>query len=317
VKKTIYTILFSLSLISAVAGVGGKTVPPGKDKDGKTPADSTTTNLSPGDIAKRLDSVNLFPAYALYNDWDTEKIHYDKFDIRTLKDSVRKIALNENGDGSYVHPFDGKVTCPFGQCRRYFHYGVDIDLNTGDAVSAAFDGKVRVAKLNSSYGNVVIIRHSNGLETYYAHLSKLLVKSGDAVMAGQIIGLGGNTGYSRGSHLHFEVRYLGQPINPNDLISFTDEKLTSDTLYVSKKSFIYNRNLYSKKNDIHSINNYASKNNNSMKDAGKLVGNEYVVKQGDSLSAIAGRYGTSVSELCKKNGLKTNSILRLGQRIKV
>ena len=316
-KKYIYTILFSLPFITATAGVIVKCVPPGKDKDGKPTTDSISIVLSPEDIAKRLDSVNLFPAYVLYNDWDTEVIHYSKFDIATLKDSTRKIVLSDNGGSNYVHPFDGKVTCPFGQCRRYFHYGVDIDLNTGDAVSAAFDGKVRIAKLNSSYGNVVIIRHSNGLETYYAHLSKLLVKSGDAVTAGQIIGLGGNTGYSRGSHLHFEVRYLGQPINPNDLISFTDEKLTTDTLFVSKKSFVYNRNLYSKKNDIHSLNNYSAKNNTSIKDAGKLVGNEYIVKQGDSLSAIAGRYGTSVTELCKKNGLKTNSILRLGQRIKI
>ena len=107
-KKYFYTILFSLSFITAIAGVGDKKGAPAKD--GKTPADSISPILSSADIAKRLDSVNLFPAYALYNDWDTEKIHYDKFDIRNLKDSVRKIALNENGDGSYVHPFDGKVT---------------------------------------------------------------------------------------------------------------------------------------------------------------------------------------------------------------
>lgn len=249
----------------------------------------------------------------IYGEFDTENIHYTKFKIESLKDSVKKIALNEKSGHGYVPPVTGKVNCSFGRCRRYFHYGMDLHLATGDPVSAAFDGKVRIAKRSKTYGNVVVIRHSNGLETYYAHLSKLNVTVGEEVAAGQVIGLGGNTGWSHGSHLHFEVRYLGQPINPTEIISFEEHKLTTDTLLLSKNTFSYAAKA-----------NYAYKGkgknykSTAVVNGGKLLpGKIYVVKQGDSLYNIARRYGTTVPLLCQKNGLKTNSVLHLGQKIKI
>lgn len=99
--------------------------------------------------------------------------------------------------------------------------------------------KLGLQKSSKSYGNVIVIRHANGLETYYAHLSKISVEVGKDVLAGDIIGLGGNTGRSRGSHLHFEVRYLGQPIDPSEIISFDNQQLLSDTYCLSKKTFDY------------------------------------------------------------------------------
>ncbi len=250
----------------------------------------------------------------IYGEFDTENIHYTKFKVESLKDSIKTILLNDKNSCGYVPPVVGKINCSFGRCRRYFHYGMDLHLQTGDAVSAAFDGKVRIAKRSKSYGNVVVIRHSNGLETYYAHLSKLNVEVGQEVSAGDIIGLGGNTGWSHGSHLHFEVRYLGQPINPADIISFDNNKLISDTLLLSKKTFSY----AAKTNYKGVAKNNNSKVNAPVANAGKLLaGNVYVVKQGDSLFNIARRYGTSVTVLCQKNGLKTNSVLHLGQKLKI
>ena len=267
------------------------------------PTDTVPYFLNEEDVPSYHDTLGFSPAFDLYSEWDTDKIHYTKFDINSLKDSSKKITLCDSNSCGYVQPFLGKVTCPFGPRRRYYHYGVDIDLETGDAVAAAFDGKVRIAKKSSSYGNVVVIRHSNGLETYYAHLSKINVEAGQEIFAGDVIGLGGNTGHSRGSHLHFEVRYLGQPINPADIISFTEDKLLSDTLVVNKQTFKY---LVKGKKGANTEN------------CGKLIaGNIYVIKKGDSLSTIAKRYGTSISSLCKKNGLKTTTILRLGQKIKI
>ena len=255
------------------------------------------------------DSLISFPAYDLYCGWDTVNTHSVKFDIASLKDSIREIALYDKNSCGYVHPFSGKVTSGFGPRKRRFHYGTDIDLETGDAVGSAFDGKVRIAKKSKSYGNVIVIRHSNGLETYYAHLSKINVEVGQEVFAGQIIGLGGNTGHSHGSHLHFEIRYLGQPINPTEIISFTDHKLICDTLCLSKKTFDY---LSEAKKAAYKT--YASSKGSK---GGKAVKGIHVVQKGDTLSAIARRYGTTTKSLCQKNGLKATTTLRLGQKLKI
>jgi LysM repeat protein len=253
------------------------------------------------ELSDYSDSLVSFPAYDLYCNWDTVHTHSAKFDIADLKDDVKEIALYDESSCGYVHPFSGNVTSGFGPRRKRFHYGADIDLETGDAVGAAFDGKVRIAKTSKSYGNVIVIRHNNGLETYYAHLSKMNVEVGDEVFAGQIIGLGGNTGKSRGSHLHFEVRYLGHPIDPTEIISFTEHKLVTDTLCVSKKTFDY----------IVEAKKAASKNKAGSK------ARVHVVKKGDTLSAIARKYHTTTKAISKKNGIKTTSKLRVGQRIRL
>jgi murein DD-endopeptidase MepM/ murein hydrolase activator NlpD len=243
------------------------------------------------------DSTNLFPAYDLYCAWDTINIHSPKFNFKTLNDSIRELPLCDKNSCGYVHPFLGNVTSTFGPRKKRFHYGIDIDLETGDQVVAAFDGKVRIAKKSSSYGNVIVIRHSNGLETYYAHLSKINVEIDQNVFAGQPIGLGGNTGRSRGSHLHFEVRYLGQPINPTEMISFDDRKLISDTFCLSKTTFNY---VNTAKKIAHSY----SRNN------------VHVVKKGETLYSIAKKYGTTVKSLSQKNKIQTKTTLHPGQRIK-
>ncbi len=269
------------------------------------PTDTVPYVFDEDEMTDYNDSLVSFPAYDLYCGWDTVNTHSAKFDISTLSDSTREIALYDKNSCGYVHPFLGKVTSNFGPRKKRYHYGVDIDLETGDAVGSAFDGKVRIAKKSKSYGNVIVVRHSNGLETYYAHLSKINVEIGQEVYAGEIIGLGGNTGHSHGSHLHFEIRYLGQPINPVDIISFSDHKLICDTLSLSKKTFDY----------VTEAKKAAAKNYASSK--GFKKSKVHVVKKGDTLSAIARRYGTTTKLLCQKNGIKTTSTLRLGQKLKL
>lgn len=267
------------------------------------PKDTVPFTMDEEEMMDYNDSLISFPAYDLYCGWDTTNIHSIKFDIASLKDSVTELPLYDEYSCGYVHPFDGKVTSKFGPRKRRFHYGVDIDLETGDAVSAAFDGKVRIAKKSKTYGNVIVIRHSNGLETYYAHLSKVNVTVGQEVFAGDKIGLGGNTGSrSHGSHLHFEIRYLGQPINPTEIISFDNQKLLTSSLCISKETFGY----------VAEAKKAAAKTFASSK--GKKV---YVVKKGDTLSGIAKKYGTTTKVLCQKNGIKATGTLRLGQKIRL
>jgi murein DD-endopeptidase MepM/ murein hydrolase activator NlpD len=303
-KKTFST-LFLFSLLQlAIAGVAPDLNAP--SFAGLAGKDTVPFVLDEDEMMDYNDSLVSFPAYDLYCGWDTVNIHSIKFDVATLKDSTKNIVLFDENSCGYVHPFEGKITSSFGPRKRRYHYGVDIDLETGDCVAAAFDGKVRIAKKSKSYGNVIVVRHSSGLETYYAHLSKINVEIGQEVYAGQVIGLGGNTGRSRGSHLHFEVRYMGQPINPGALISFEHHKLISDTLALSSRTFDY----------LSAAKKAAAKNYASSKGKKGTKG-IHVVKKGDTLSAIARRYGTTTKSLCQKNGLRSTSTLKLGQKIKL
>ncbi len=202
------------------------------------------------------DSVLHFPAYDIYCGWDTSSIHPGHYDFCNM-DSFA-VHLGNPLYCGYVHPFDGSKSSDFGYRRGRGHYGVDINLETGDPVMAAFEGRVRIAKRNKSYGNLVVIRHANGLETFYAHLSKLKVRQGDLVEAGQVIGLGGNTGHSYGSHLHFEVRYMGIPLNPNNFISFEEKKLLTDNYVITMGDFAYLNDEAARKASTKKSNRYRS-----------------------------------------------------------
>jgi len=175
--------------------------------------------------------------------------------------------------------------------RGRYHYGIDVKLYTKDSVFNAFDGIVRVSKYSKTYGHVVVVRHFNGLETLYSHLSKRLVTPNQPVRSGEVLGLGGNTGRSYGSHLHFEVRYFGEPINPNDIIDFENFCVKNDTLYLNQQNFEY------------------------LIEARKAK--YYTIRSGDTLSKIARRHGTTIRTLCRLNNMKETTILRIGRRLRV
>lgn len=152
-----------------------------------------------------------------------------------------EIPLSRDIDVSgYVAPVKGKLTSPYGWRARFgrMHRGVDLNLRIGDSVVAAFDGKVRLVKYEAAgYGNYVVIRHDNGLETVYGHLSRALVKPGQRVRAGQLIAKGGNTGRSTGPHLHFETRFMGLAVNPEALIDFENHVTHKDVFTFDKRTY--------------------------------------------------------------------------------
>lgn len=273
----------------------------------------TSANKFDLTIAKPLlthsDSVCMFPAYNMYSQWDTTVIHPYNFDAACFKDSVQLILTGIYSSRCFI-PRIGRTNSNFGPRHRRAHFGVDIDLETGDTVVSAFDGMVRIAKRNKSYGNVVIIRHENGLETIYAHLSKLNVQPNQCVRAGEVIGLGGNTGHSYGSHLHFEVRYKGEPLNPNELFSFSECKLVADTIEINLNSFQFYNDYKAGKYK------YLKKGKKYAKTKVKLKPGYYSVRKGDTLYSIARKYGTTVDKLCKLNKIKPTTVLRLGTKIK-
>lgn len=288
-----------------------------RDDTTKVPINPLVLNLTNGDEdgeeVEEVDSLLAFPSNDLYTSWDTTVIHPYSFTESFKRDSAL-IKLTEPTDCGFVLPFKGNVTSEFGWRKRRPHYGTDIDLETGDSVVAAFDGMVRIAKLNRSYGNVVIIRHNNGLETVYAHLSKIVVEAGQKIEAGQILGLGGNTGHSYGSHLHFEMRYLGQAIDTEDFIDYANGCLKKNECLITK-SDVDNKYDLRALHNRHKRDLNASRSYSNSKAKGK--GRVYKVRKGDTLGRIAARNHTTIKAICKKNGIKQNKVLRPGQKLKV
>ena len=244
---------------------------------------------------------------------DSTLIHTPKMDLSELTQPLTIQLTNPQAGEMFVFPTppEARVSSHFGPRRRRFHYGVDLALHTGEPIYAAFDGVVRLSKYNGSYGNLIVIRHNNGLETYYAHLSKRHVTPGTQVRAGDIIGLCGNTGRSYGSHLHFEIRYRGNAMNPENVIDCDSRTLLSPNLKLTKDSF---RKVAKK-----GVENRSANTRSRRSDAGNYSGNGkyYKVRSGDTLSRIAQRNGTTVKKLCQMNGIKETSLLQLGQKIRV
>ena len=216
---------------------------------------------------------------------------------------------------SYHCPYQGSVhpRGKYGPRRRRQHQGVDLPLKTGDPVYATFCGRVRISQYNrGGYGNLVIIRHDNGLETYYGHLSERLVEPDQWVEAGQIIGLGGSTGRSTGPHLHFETRYYGQSFDPERLIDFKNGTLSRETFLLKKSFFsIYSNAGQDFEDEI------ANEEQDKKEAAEKAAMKYYKIRSGDTLGGIARRYGTTVTNICRLNGIKSTTVLRIGRSLRV
>lgn len=214
----------------------------------------------------------------------------------------------------YHCPYQGSVyhRGKFGVRRGRRHQGVDIPLKTGDPVYATFTGKVRVSKYWGAFGNLVVIRHDNGLETFYAHLSKRNVEVGDWVNAGDVIGLGGSTGRSTGPHLHFETRHNGFAFDPQWLIDF-EKGILRHRLFVLKKKYF---NIYSNyEQDFE--DEIKNEEDDKKEDAEREAMRWYTIKSGDTLGRIAINNGTTVNALCKLNGIKSTTTLKIGRKIRV
>lgn len=213
-----------------------------------------------------------------------------------------------------------RVTSHYGYRSRFrrVHYGTDIGLHIGDTIRAAFDGKVRVVKFEGSgYGKYVVIRHPNGLETLYAHMSKQLVKADQMVKAGEPIGLGGSTGRSTGPHLHFETRFLGKKINPEILFSFENRDVKGDTyIFRSNGRSAFSNALAHTNIQEEEVVADASLESSDAGNDQRHQAKIYKVRKGDTLSKIAKKYGTTVESLCRLNNIPKNRTLSLGQVIR-
>ncbi|NRA91687.1 MAG: peptidoglycan DD-metalloendopeptidase family protein [Psychroserpens sp.] len=203
------------------------------------------------------------------------------------------------------------VTSRYGWRRGRAHKGIDIDLVTGDSLFAMFDGIVRMSRYTQGHGRTVVLRHYNGLETVYAHLSKYGVKENDTIRKGQYIGKGGVSGNARGSHLHLVVNYKGVAINPEYLFSFDEtNSIHSQEIWVTQKwtrPYAHNSRRQSKIELLTSEEDVEA----SLKKQSMI----YIVKRGDTLSRISRKNNVSIAAICKTNSINRNSVIRPGQKL--
>lgn len=276
------------------------------------------------------------PAYSQF--WITDGIFaYKSIDHGDLPPVV-ELNLVSNIK-NFKAPVRGKVLSKYGVRRRRSHNGVDIPLKIGEPVCATFEGKVRYAQYNSGgYGYLVILRHSNGLETWHAHLSRLNVAVDDYVKCGQVIGFSGNTGRSRGPHLHFETRYQDQSFDPEFLIDFETGQLKYQTFALEKSFFNINSRASEilEEEDEYDIPLLASDNgeatssedilerimsaqNEKPKTATVSSGNAvyHTVVSGDMLGRLALKYKVSIDQICRLNNMTRETTLRLGKVLRI
>jgi murein DD-endopeptidase MepM/ murein hydrolase activator NlpD len=229
-----------------------------------------------------------------YSIWDSKRVNPYKIDNSQFKDTIPILLYDTLNGQSYSMPLQKTyTTSKFGMRGHRWHYGTDLKLNMGDTIVACFDGIVRIKGYDPrGYGYYVMIRHYNGLETLYGHMSEQKVDVGQLVKAGELIGLGGSTGRSSGPHLHFEVRYQGNAINPEDMYDFAKQHLVSDEFILTPNDFSY-----------------------ITKAARKVV--YHKVRPGETLSVLSRKYNVSVQQLCAYNKLSPKAKLIAGRRLRV
>ena len=251
-----------------------------------TPFDKEVTDKHFDQIKSQMNADTM----RIFNEnWSSTKLYpYKKIDLSIMEDTL---IFRFKTSSFYCTPTDHLYSA-FGPRRGRQHKGIDTDLNIGDTLRTVFDGKIRYANYVSGFGNLVIIRHYNGLETYYAHQSKILAEPGDLLSAGDVIGLGGETGNALGPHLHFEIRYMDNAFDPEKVIDLENQCLKVTELQLTKKDFEWKKQWRERK--------------------------YHKVKSGNTLGYIAITYNTSVKKILKINkGLKSTSILQIGQKIRV
>lgn len=287
--------------------------------------DTTTLNEGGQHIVEVSEEVKIDSSWikvaGYYAIWDTHNINPYRVDGRRIRDTLNlKLTEPERQRYAKMPLVKTPLTSDFGFRGYRWHYGVDLDLETGDSVKAAFDGVVRITKWDGAgYGNYILVRHYNGIETLYGHLQKSLVTPGTFVKAGELIGRGGSTGRSTGSHLHFEVRYEGNPIDPERMYDFPDYRLIKDNFQITSGLFsYYSKSLKYRGGSVPGAGS-GSRSGSSRSSSAKPTQARRIVthkiRSGDTLSEIADKYGVSQAQIRRLNG--GTAVLRLGRTLRI
>lgn len=254
--------------------------------------------------------------------------HWDSTQFHVYKNQPQFPMLINFTDLEFHPPVEGTqvVTSRFGKRSRGPHRGIDIDLVTGDDVMAVLPGVVRFVNYSRGHGRTVVIRHDNGMETVYAHLSEYGVKVNERVEKGQVIGQGGITGNARGSHLHFEVRYKGIAIHPEYIFDFENFTIADYAIYITRKWTNPLHHYSTRKSKIECICSIEDIEKELVKPRPDMnnaitelnsTNTSHVVQKGDTLYSLARKYNCSVDHLCKVNKISDPSRLKIGMSLRL
>ncbi len=262
-------------------------------------ADSLKSTIPPIELTHKIELIEI-PQFS-----SEQSAHVMISEFRQQVAFEDKVLSHEELAKSFYYPADGHITSDFGWRGSRMHNGIDVKAYYKDNIYAAFDGVVRVAMYNGGFGNCIVIRHYNGLETVYAHSTKMLVEVNQKVKAGDVIALAGKTGRSTGVHLHFEVRVLGQCLNPNLILDTKNRTLNGRNLYLTMR----NGRIFGSNSEDEAVREA------EIKEA--ITRKYYVVRSGDTLSHIARNNKTSIGRICALNNISSRSIIKVGQRLRV
>lgn len=315
--------LFTIALLAVTGGLHAQ-----DQLASMAPIDRKLRAIDSVSIMRLMQKEEAFqlPASALYPNWTNEYVR----NYGVALPAEYRIDLR-----GFRMPTDSRlVTSHFGYRPRFRrqHFGTDIKVYVGDTIRAAFDGKVRVVKYEGKgYGKYVIIRHNNGLETVYGHMSKQLVAEDQVVKAGEPIGLGGNTGRSYGSHLHFETRFLGQFIDPEKVFDFAAQDVLGD-YYLFRSSgggsILAAHDIVGGEEEMtpeqaaqlaaaeKASESHAFQEERKAAVAARPRSQVHKVRKGESLYTIAKKHGVTVDKLCRLNNISKRTTLRPGQILK-
>ncbi len=256
--------------------------------------DDADGDLSVVEVNEQVNMDSVWVTIAQYYAiWDSRTINPYKIDGADFKDTVTFILYDSTAGFRWSMPMaNNKMNSRFGMRKYRWHYGTDLDLEIGEPIKSVFDGIIRIVQYDArGYGRYVVIRHYNGLETLYGHLSATNVTVGQLVKAGEVIGKGGSTGRSTGPHLHFEVRYEGNAINAESVFDFPNNTLVSRKFQLTPFHFQY------------------------LKEARKVY--YHSVRSGETLGSISRKYRVSITQLCKLNHITTRTVLRVGRKLRI
>lgn len=258
----------------------------------------------------QIDSIWV-TAFEYYSSWDNHRVDIYNFEANQINENLALKLYDVEAGQRWAMPLERIIiTSNFGPRWGRMHYATDLGLATGEAVNSTFDGIVRVKGFDANgWGNYYLVRHKNGLETLYGHLSKHVAELGEEIKAGDLLGKGGSTGRSTGPHLHYEVRYQGLAFDPQKVFDFQKKEPISDVLVISKRLFSQTAS---------TPTSTATKSTTSASQSTTKRSTVYhKVKSGESLSKIASRYKVSVSQITKLNGISTSAVLKIGQNLRI
>ncbi|MCL2167979.1 MAG: peptidoglycan DD-metalloendopeptidase family protein [Lentimicrobiaceae bacterium] len=273
------------------------------------------THFNPEQVNK-IDNERQIPAFSLYNNlWDTLFIRSEKIEIPFF-DNQLKIILIQEGNNSFAFPVSEVVSTGYVKNKNRQHTGIDFSVSKKEPVVACFDGVVRIVKKYEEYGNTVVVRHYNGLETLYAQLDEVNATTNQKVKAGEVIGYVSNTNSNKNKNTHFEIRFLNEFFNPEKVINFQERKLHNNLLILTPTDFIFipvEKSISVIKREEINPNSSSEK---LLLDTPKTMPVFHTVQSGETIYRICTKYNITEQQLRSLNNIKGDHIT-VGQKLRI